>query len=68
LDIARVVASAPAVRADVARYDAAPLTESPGLKKELAAGQLQGIASLVQHRTSVMFVAIVNKQGIRLAH
>ena len=31
LDMARAIAFAPAVRADVARYDAAPLTPSPAL-------------------------------------
>ena len=68
LDVARVVAYAPAVRADVARYDNAPLTPSPALTDELAGGQLQLIASEVQKRTDVLFVVITNNQGIRLAH
>jgi two-component system, CitB family, sensor kinase len=68
LDIAQVVAAAPAVRADVARYDAAPLTPSAALTNELAAGQLQYIASEVQKSTDVLFVVITNNQGIRLAH
>jgi two-component system, CitB family, sensor kinase len=68
LDIAQVVAAAPAVRADVARYDAAPLTPGTALTNELAAGQLQSIASEVQKSTDVLFVVITNNQGIRLAH
>jgi two-component system CitB family sensor kinase len=68
LDIASVVAAAPAVRADVARYDAAPLTPGTALTNELAAGQLQSIASEVQKSTDVSFVVITNNQGIRLAH
>ena len=68
LDIARVVASAPAVRADVTRYDAAPLFESPALTRELADGQLQLIATQVRQRTDVLFVVITNNQGVRLTH
>lgn len=68
LDVARVVASAPAVRADVARYDAMTLTPSPALANELAAGQLQFIAAEVQRQTDMLFVVITNDQGIRLAH
>ena len=68
LDVARVVAAAPAVRADVARYDNARLTPSTTLTNELAGGQLQLIASEVQKRTDVLFVVITNNQGIRLAH
>jgi two-component system, CitB family, sensor kinase len=68
LDVARVVASAPAVRADVTRYDAARLTPSTTLTNELAAGPLQSIATLVRQRTDVLFVVITNNQGIRLAH
>jgi two-component system, CitB family, sensor kinase len=68
LDIAQVVAAAPAVRADVARYDDAPLTPGTALTNELAAGQLQGIASEVQKSTDVLFVVSTNNQGIRLAH
>ena len=68
LDVARVVAYAPAVRADVARYDNAALTPSATLTNELAGGQLQLIASEVQKRTDVLFVVITNNQGIRLAH
>ena len=60
--------SAPAVRADVARYDNAGLTPSATLTNELAGGQLQLIASEVQKRTDVLFVVITNNQGIRLAH
>jgi two-component system CitB family sensor kinase len=68
LDVARVVASAPAVRADVARYDDSRLTPSIALTNELAGGQLQSIATLVRQRTDVLFVVITNNQGIRLAH
>lgn len=68
LDVARAVASAPAVRADVARYDDAPLTPSAALTDELAGGQLQNVASEVQQRTGVLFVVITDDRGIRLAH
>ncbi|WP_319452765.1 MULTISPECIES: ATP-binding protein [unclassified Mycobacterium] len=68
LDVARALASAPAVRADVARYDTAPLTPSPALTDELADGPLQQLATEVQQRTDVLFVVITNDQGIRLSH
>jgi len=68
LDVARAVASAPAVRADVARYDDAPLTPSGALTDELAGGQLQNVASEVQQRTGALFVVITDDRGIRLAH
>ena len=68
LDVARVVAFAPAVRADVARYDDTGLPDGPERADELANGQLQLIASEVQKRTDVLFVVITNDQGIRLAH
>jgi two-component system CitB family sensor kinase len=68
LDIARSIAYAPAVRADVARYDKAPLTASPALTDELANGQLQTLATEIQQRTGVLFVVITNDQGIRLSH
>jgi len=68
LDIARVVAAAPAVRADVTGYDESPLTPSAALTDQLARGPLQTIASQVQKRTDVLFVVITNNQGIRLAH
>lgn len=68
LDIARVVAFAPAVRADVARYDDTGLPDGPDRSDELANGQLQLIASEVQKRTDVLFVVITNDQGVRLAH
>jgi two-component system, CitB family, sensor kinase len=68
LDIARVVASAPAVRATISRYDAGPLSPTPELIDELASGPLQSVASLVQRRTDVLFVVIANVHGIRLAH
>jgi two-component system, CitB family, sensor kinase len=68
LDVARVVAFAPAVRTDVARYDATPLTPSPVLTAELAGGPLQTLATEIQQRTDVLFVVITNNQGIRLSH
>jgi two-component system CitB family sensor kinase len=68
LDMARAIAFAPAVRADVARYDAAPLTSSPALSDELAHGPLQQLATEIQQRTGVLFVVITNNQGIRLSH
>ena len=68
LDVARAIAFAPAVRADVTRYDAAPLSPSPALTDELADGQLQTLATEVQQRTDVLFVVITNDQGIRLSH
>ncbi|MGO4445283.1 ATP-binding protein [Mycobacterium sp. 2YAF39] len=68
LDIARVLADAPAVRADVAHYDDTKLPQGPALTQELANGQLQLIASEVQKRTHVLFVVITNDKGIRLTH
>ena len=68
LDMARAIAFAPAVRADVARYDAAQLTPSPALTDELANGPLQTLATEIQQRTGVLFVVITNDQGIRLSH
>jgi two-component system CitB family sensor kinase len=68
LDIARVLADAPAVRADVAHYDDTGLPQGPALTQELANGQLQLIASEVQKRTHVLFVVITNDKGIRLTH
>ena len=68
LDVARAIAFAPAVRADVQRYDAAPLTPSPALTDELAGGQLQTLAAEVQKHAGLLFVVITNDQGIRLSH
>ena len=68
LDVARVVATTPAVRADVARYDDSRLTPGPELTDELAEGPLQAFASEIQQNTSVLFVVITNNQGIRLTH
>ncbi|WP_234810252.1 sensor histidine kinase [Mycolicibacterium moriokaense] len=68
LDVARVLAYAPAVRADVAHYDDVGLPQGPDAVDELANGQLQSIASEVQKRTDVLFVVITNNHGIRLAH
>jgi two-component system, CitB family, sensor kinase len=66
-DIARVVASSPTVVTNIARYDDGPLTASPELIDELAAGPVQGVASRVQQRTHVAFVVIANAGGIRVA-
>ncbi|MEU6580364.1 ATP-binding protein [Nocardia sp. NPDC046763] len=68
MDIAHAVASAPEVLTDISRYNAAPLTPTPALVDELAAGPLQNIASLVEQRTGALFVVITNAHGIRLAH
>ena len=68
LDVARAIAFAPAVRADVQRYDAAPLTPGPALTDELAGGQLQAFASEIQKNAGLLFVVITNDQGIRLSH
>jgi two-component system CitB family sensor kinase len=68
LDVARAIAFAPAVRADVTHYDAAPLSPSPALTAELADGQLQQLATEVQQRADLLFVVIANDQGIRLSH
>lgn len=63
LDIARVLAAAPAVRADVARYNA----EMPPVD-ELPNTPLQNIAAKVRLGTGALFVVITNDKGIRLAH
>ena len=67
LDIARVVSSSPTVINNIYRYDAAPLTRSPALVSELAAGPIQGVASRVEQRTHVLFVTVANARGIKLA-
>src|SRR5215469_6856121 len=53
-DIARVVASAPTVVTNIARYDNEPFNPSPELIDELATGPIQGVASRVQQRTHVL--------------
>lgn len=63
LDIARVLAAAPAVRADVAMYDG----EVPSAG-QLASGPLQNIAAKVRAGTGVLFVVFTNDRGIRLSH
>ena len=63
LDIARVLAAAPAVRADVATYDG----DVPPAA-ELESGPLQNIATKVRVATGVLFVVITNDRGIRLSH
>ena len=63
LDIARVLASAPAVRADVATYDG----DVPPAA-ELESGPLQNIATKVRLATGVLFVVTTNDRGIRLSH
>jgi two-component system CitB family sensor kinase len=68
LDVARAIAFAPAVRADVTSYDAAPLKPSPALTDKLAGGQLQMLATEIQKHANLLFVVITNDQGIRLSH
>lgn len=68
LDTARAIAFAPAVRANVARYDNVPLTPTPAVIAELADGPLQKLATEIQQRTGVLFVVITNNNGIRLTH
>jgi two-component system CitB family sensor kinase len=63
LDIARVLAAAPAVRADVASLNG----QVPSAD-ELARGPLQNIAAKVRLGTGVLFVVITNDRGIRLSH
>lgn len=64
LDVARAIAFAPLVRADVARYDTTPLSPSPALTNELASGQLQQLASEIQQSAHLLFVVITNDQGV----
>ncbi|MDX1884755.1 sensor histidine kinase [Mycolicibacterium sp. 120270] len=68
LDVARAIAYAPAVRADVTRYDATPLVPSPALTEQLANGPLQALATEIQSHAHLLFVVITNNQGIRLSH
>ena len=68
LDTARAIAFAPAVRANVARYENVPLTPSPAVIDELENGPLQKLATEIQQRTGVLFVVITNNEGIRLSH
>ncbi len=68
LDTARAIAFAPAVRANVARYDNVPLTPTPAVIAELDDGPLQKLATEIQQRTGVLFVVITNNTGIRLTH
>ena len=63
LDIARVLAAAPAVRADVAGLQG----ETPPADR-LAAGELQRLANQVQQGSGVLFVVITDERGIRLTH
>ncbi|MGW4534659.1 ATP-binding protein [Nocardia sp. NPDC004340] len=68
LAIARTVASDPQVRAAVAHYADSPLPTGPGLKTELADGELERIADSARLRTGALFVVITDDAGIRLAH
>lgn len=63
LDIARVIAAAPAVREEVARDN----RQLPSVE-ELAQGYLQRLATQVEQGTHVLFVVITNDKGIRLTH
>ncbi|MEV3902017.1 ATP-binding protein [Mycobacterium sp. NPDC050551] len=65
LDMARVLAAAPAVRADVTALDGQP---GPLVPSALAKGPLQTIATQVRQRTDMLFVVITNDEGLRLAH
>lgn len=68
LAIARTVASDPQVRAAVAHYADSPLPAGPGLRSELADGELERIADSARLRTGALFVVITDDAGIRLAH
>nr|MCW1960031.1 Spo0B domain-containing protein [Mycobacterium sp.] len=63
LDIARVIASAPQVREEVARDN----QQMPPVD-QLADGYLQRLATQVQQGTHVLFVVITNDEGLRLTH
>lgn len=63
LDIARVVADGPAVRAEVARLNAKMPTA-----EDLDKGPLQKLANQVMHATGALFVVITNDKGLRLTH
>lgn len=63
LDIARVVANAPAVRAEVTRYNA----EMPSAD-ELPNTLLQRLAMQTRDGTQALFVVITNDRGLRLTH
>lgn len=65
LDVARVLADAPVIRASVADADALPSLPPAA---ELAKGPLQTIATEVQTRAAVLYVVITNDKGIRLSH
>ncbi len=67
LDIARVLASSPTVIGNISRYNDAPVTPTPQMVDELAAGPIQSVASRDERRTHVRFVLVVNTHGIRLA-
>ncbi len=62
-DIARVMAAAPMVRAEVARENA--VTPTP---EELSTGFLQRLSTQVRDGVGVLFVVITNDRGIRLSH
>jgi two-component system, CitB family, sensor kinase len=69
LAVAHAVAAEPAVRAEVARYTGgADRPSSPQLTEEIAAGELQRVATDAQQRTGALFVVITDDDGIRLAH
>ncbi|WP_246023155.1 ATP-binding protein [Nocardia yunnanensis] len=68
LAIARTVAADLEVRAEVARYAGTALRPGPGLKDELAHGELERVADDARMRTDALFVVITDDAGIRLAH
>lgn len=63
LDIARVVADGPAVRAEVTQLNANMLTP-----EQLEKGPLQKLANQVMHATGALFVVVTNDRGLRLSH
>ena len=67
LDTARAIAFAPAVRANVARYENVALTPSPAVIDELANGLQKLATGSAAHRRAVRGV-ITNNAGIRLTH
>ena len=65
LAIARTVASAPAIRAEVERLSE---TDDLGSTASLAAGPVQAAARDTLERTGALFVVVTDDRGLRLAH
>lgn len=66
LAVARTVAAAETVRAEVARLDAADAAGTP--PEELARGPLLARAEAVRERTGALFVVVTDGEGTRLTH